>query len=251
MAGVFWHLKNGDLFERLSVADIQRLEQTSKFRQYKRGEPVYLPADLADGVLVLISGRIKLCQLTADGKQSIMTFVEPGELFGEFALVGNRSRDEYAEAVLPSQIVLIPKLEMDALMARYPDITIGITKIMGFRRQRIERRLRNLLFQSNRKRLIHLMLELIERYGERTPEGIRLGIKLTHLEMANVIGSTRETVTVVLGQLQTEKRIQVIRRQITILDLPALAAEVDEPEPRVQVVPSTPSAAEYPALSAK
>jgi CRP-like cAMP-binding protein len=157
-----------------------------------------------------------------------MTFIEPGEIFGEFAVLGGNARDEYAEAVLNSQFVLIPKQEMWSLMERYPEVSLGISKIFGFRRRRIERRLRNLLFQSNRKRLIHLLLELMEQYGQRVENGVRLNIKLTHLEMANVIGSTRETVTVVLGQLQAENLIQVVRRQITITDLKRLEAEVAE-----------------------
>jgi CRP-like cAMP-binding protein len=76
-----------------------------------------------------------------------------------------------------------------------------------------------------------LLLELVERYGEPVDDGVRLNIKLTHLEMANVIGSTRETVTVVLGQLQAENLIRVVRRQITIVDLEKLASEVDERSP--------------------
>lgn len=228
MAETFWHLKNFSLFEHLQLSDIEHLESVSKYRQLSRGEPVYLPADLADGVLVLISGRVKICQITPDGKQSIMTFIEPGEIFGEFAVLGGNAREEYAEAVLNSQFVLIPKQEMCSLMERYPEVSLGISKVVGFRRRRIERRLRNLLFQSNRKRLIHLLLELMERYGQQVEDGVRLNIKLTHLEMANVIGSTRETVTVVLGQLQAEKLIQIVRRQITLTDLKKLTAEIAE-----------------------
>ncbi len=231
MAESFWHLKNCCLFEQISPQDIQRLESVSKFRQLRRGEPVYLPADLADGVLLLVSGRVKICQITSDGKQSILTFIEPGELFGELAILGNQSRGEYAEAVMNSQMVAIPKQEMLSLMHRYTEISAGISKIIGFRRQRIERRLRNLLFQSNRKRLIHLLLELVERYGQTVPNGVKLSIKLTHLEMANVIGSTRETVTVVLGQLQNEGLIQVERRQVIIRQMAKLAEEVDEESP--------------------
>ncbi len=240
MAESYWHLKNCILFEHLAVADIERMESVSKFRQIKRGEPVYLPADFADGVLVLISGRVKICQITADGKQSIMTFIEPGELFGEFAVIANDARNEYAEAIINSQVALVPKQEMLAIMERFPAISIGISKIIGFRLQRIERRLRNLLFQSNRKRLIHLLIELVERYGQPTEGGIRINIKLTHLEMANVIGSTRETVTVVLGHLQEENLIQIERRQITVTNLEKLATEVDERTPKVKRAESGP-----------
>ena len=230
----FWHLKNVALFEHLSPADIQLLESNSRIRQLRRGETVYAPSDSAEGVLLLVSGRIKISQRNADGKQTILTLIEPGELFGELAILDGQVRGEYAEAVMNSQVVFIPKPLLLTLMGRYPEVSVGISKIIGFRRQRIERRMRNLLFQSNRKRLIHLLLELVERYGQPTDGGVRLNIKLTHLEMANVIGSTRETVTVVLGQLQHEGLIRVVRRQLTITNLAALATEVDEQLPKLR-----------------
>lgn len=123
-----------------------------------------------------------------------------------------------------------------------PDLTLGITKLIGTRRRRVERRLRNLLFHSNRERLIFLLIELIEQYGRRVEGGIELSIKLSHQEMANIIGSTRETVTVVLGELQKEGLILIARRRVKILDLPRLAqqvgATVSLPEPKIVTPPT-------------
>ena len=73
-----------------------------------------------------------------------------------------------------------------------------------------------------------MILELTETYGEQTEDGINLGIKLSHQEIASLIGSTRETVTVVLGQIQQEGKIKTARRRIVVKDLQALAAEVKE-----------------------
>ncbi len=232
MADFYWFLKNCDLFSQLTSNDIQRLESVSKTRTFKRGEPVYLPSQAADGVLLVGQGRIKLCFTTPEGKQSILNFIESGELFGELALLDSGRRDEFAEAVETTTLVLIPKAEMLAMMARYPHLQNGITKLIGMRRQRIERRLRNLLFRSNRERIIHLLLEMAEKYGQPTGLGLELSIKLSHQEIASIIGSTRETVTVMLGQLQTENRIKIARRRITILNLNQLRHEVREPDRR-------------------
>ena len=122
---------------------------------------------------------------------------------------------------------------MQAIIQKYPRIVLGITKLIGMRRQKVERRLKNLLFRSNRERVIHLLLELSEKYGEQHPSGISLMIRLSHQEMAGVIGSTRETVTVVLGQLQSEKLIEISRRKIIITDLQKLAHEVNEVVPKI------------------
>jgi len=119
---------------------------------------------------------------------------------------------------------------MERLMHEIPHVSLGITKMIG---KRIERRLRNLLFLSNRDRLTHLLLELAEEYGRRTNEGVELGVKLSHQELANVIGSTRETVTVVLGELQSEGLVKVGRRRIVLLNSKKLANNVlrDDPIP--------------------
>ena len=158
----------------------------------------------------------------------ILNFIDSGELFGELSLLGSSERQEFAEAIEHCRVVLIPKSAMLKLMASYPHINVGVTKLIGARRQRIERRLRNLLFRSNRERVVHLLIEMAEKYANRTAEGLELKIKLPHQEMASIIGSTRETVTVMLGQLQTEGLIKIARRRITIIDLARLSNEVNE-----------------------
>ena len=246
MADNVWYLKRCDLFEQLPQEELRHVEGRSRIRRFARSSPVYLPSEHADGVLLLLSGRVKICSFTADGKQGILTFIENGELFGELSILEEGEREEYAEAVEASSIMLIPGAEMQRLLARYPQISLGITKLMGMRRRRIERRLKYLLFHSNRQRLVHLILELADDYGIRTPDGIDLGIKLSHQDLANIIGSTRETVTVILGELQKEGSLKIRRRKILIIEPDRLSSEVDvkpkhrsTEKPRRTLTPST------------
>ena len=227
MSSTYWHIRNCQLFHKLSPEEIQYLEADSRYRKAKKNEPIYLPADYADGVVLLISGRVRICHITPDGKQSILVFIEPGEIFGELALVGAEKREEFAEAAEKSELVLIPRQSIEKLMVTHPELTLGISKVIGMRRQRVERRLKNLLFRSNRERLVHLILELVEQYGHRNGNTVDIGIKLSHQELANIIGSTRETVTVVLGQLQNEGLISLSRRKITVNQLDKLTADVE------------------------
>jgi len=231
MSEKLWYLKNCPLFDRLSADELRQIERVSRARTFPRKTPVYLPADESDNVFLLASGRIKLCHLTPEGKQSILAFIDPGELFGELAMIDDGDREEYAEAIENSTVVMIPRETVTQMMERHADLTLGVTKMIGLRRRRIERRLKNLLFLSNRERLIHLLLELAEQYGEETSQGVRLGIKLSHQDLANVIGSTRETVTVVLGELQLEGLVKVGRRKIELVKPESLAASVHRPPP--------------------
>lgn len=233
MSGSLWYLKRCDLFEKLAPAEVERLEQRAQVRNFARKGLIYLPNDQADAVLLLAKGRVKIVNITAEGKQSILAFIEPGELFGELAVFGPGEREEFAEVMDPATVVLIPAAEMRRLMESHPDVSLGITKLMGLRRRRIERRLRHLLFRSNRERLIHLLLELAEQYGCQTPTGVTLSIRLSHQDLASVIGSTRESVTLVLGELASEGIVDVSRRQLVIASLKKLAASVAVEPPEV------------------
>lgn len=231
MTEELWYLKQCDLFRRLAPEQIARLEPLCRSRQFKRGEPVYLPSDAAEAAMVLAEGRVKIGSLTADGKQTILAFVDPGELFGELEALDGGPREEFAEAAEKSTVVLLPASVLRDLLEQDPTLAMGVTKLIGLRRRRIERRLKSLLFRSNRQRLVSLLLELADQYGQTStdPPGVRLGIKLSHQDMASVIGSTRETVTVVLGELQSEGLVSVGRRQIVLADPERLARASDGP----------------------
>ncbi len=236
MSENYWYIKTCELFNQVTPEDLAWLESKSTMKKFKRGESVYMPKDSSDGILLVATGRVKICHMTPEGKQSILGFVDPGEIFGELALLDNGQRENSAQAAEKTTLVMIPRSELLSVVQKYPSIVLGVTKLIGMRRQRVERRLRNLLFRSNRDRLIHLLLELAEKYGQPGENGIQLQIRLSHQEMASIIGSTRETVTVVLGQLQSEKLLTIARRRILLHSLERLAKEVNEPVPRVKPV---------------
>jgi len=229
----FWYLKNCDLFERLSPEEVARIESRSRSRSFKRGGLIYLPSDRGDAVLLLTSGRVKIYHLTAEGKQALLAFVDPGELFGELALLDSGQREEFAEAMEDTSVVRIPREEIHRLIEAHPTVSVGVTRLMGLRRRRVERRLKSLLFRSNRERLIHLLIELAEKYGRPQADGLLIGIKLSHQDLASMIGSTRETVTVILGELQSEGNLIIKRRQIILTQPESLAAGLDLPAPEI------------------
>ena len=241
MGEKYWYLKNCELFAQLTPEQIARVEASSHAKKFARGSLIYLPSDAGESVLLLTAGRVKIYHITGEGKQALLALIDPGELFGEVALVDGGEREEFAEAMQTTTLIRIPGAEIRRLMEEHPQVALGVSKLMGLRRQRIERRLKSLLFRSNRERLIHLLLELADKYGRRTAEGVELGIKLSHQDLASIIGSTRETVTVVLGELQTEGSLIIRRRQIVLTRMEHLAASIEQRPPMIP--PPPPSAA--------
>lgn len=241
MGDQFWYLKHCDLFERLSPEDVARVEARSKVRSFKRGDLIYLPNDSGNSLLLLTAGRVKIYHITGEGKEALLAIIDPGEIFGELAVFDGGQREEFAQTMEASKLILIPNDEIQRLMETCPEVSIRVTKLMGLRRKRVERRLKSLLFRSNRERLIHLLIELVEKYGRQTPDGVQIGIKLSHQELASIIGSTRETVTVILGELQQENAVIVKRRQIILRNADQLAASIGLAPPELPAVDNRPA----------
>lgn len=242
MSDKIWFLKQCGLFERLTPAECQRLSHHALMRTFKRGAIVYSPTEPGQTVLVLASGRVKIKDLTPDGKETILAFIEPGEIFGELALLDGEARSEYAEAFEDAQILAIPREELLWLMERRPDVSLAITKLVGLRRKRIENRLRNVLFLPSRDRLVRLLVELMDSHGDRDGNQCTIRLPLSHQELASLIGVTRETVTIVLGQLQAERLIQIQRRRLMVLDCRRLEQEGNQeasPIPKARPSPQT------------
>jgi len=224
MSEKLWCLKGCSLFERLSSAELARLEVHSRIRTFPAGSMISLPGADDQFVFLLAEGLAKICHHTPDGKESILSLVAPGELFGELAILDNdKDREECVKSVERATVVMIPTEQVRRLMAEDADVSLGFTKIVGLRRRRIERRLSNLLFHSNRDRLIHLLLDLAEQFGREADNGIRLRVRLSHQDLANLIGSTRETVTILLGRLRAEGSVAGGRCRIVLKNPERLA----------------------------
>jgi CRP-like cAMP-binding protein len=218
-----WYLRKCDLLKSLPPERLQNIESRCRLDRFTKGASVYLPVDTSDAVYVLAKGRVKICHITNEGKQSVLSFIDPGEMFGEMAVFDLGPREEYAEATKESTVVRIPRSQLEALFREEPGFASRLTQLIAQRRRKAERRLKNLVFLPNRDRLLHLLLELAEKYGVASADGLQLNTNLSHQDLASTIGSTRETVTLVLGELQTRGLVRVGRRKITLLQPQALS----------------------------
>jgi CRP-like cAMP-binding protein len=154
MESKLWYLKRCDLFEKLTPEQANRLDHHALVRTFKKRAIIYSPTEPGESVMVLAGGRIKIKDITPEGKETILAFIEEGEIFGELALLDDEQRQEYAEAVEDSQVLVIPRGDLLWLMELRPDVALSVTKLIGFRRRRIENRLRNVLFLSGRERMV-------------------------------------------------------------------------------------------------
>jgi CRP-like cAMP-binding protein len=222
--GAVWYLKRSGLFEHLTPTQADRLERNALARSFERGNVIYAPEDSGESVFLVTHGRIKIKDITPDGKESIIAFIDEGELFGELALVDDEPRREYAEAACDARVLLFQRVDLKWLMQQRPDFALSVTKLVGLRRRRIENRLRNILFLPSAERLMRLLAELAQSHGERHERQCMITLPLSHQDFAGLIGVTRETVTGILGKLRADGLIQIRRRRVVIVDMDRLHA---------------------------
>lgn len=185
-------------------------------KEYKKGQPIFFAGDSSEAIYLLKSGMVKIYWINVEGKELTLAFLKPGEIFGELALIDEPTRDTAAIAYEDSIICIMGKKAMLELMADMPDIILRVMKIIGFRRKVVENRLQDLLFKNAHCKLAELILNLGEEYGTRDLKGTLIGIKLTHRELANLVGTNRETVSFAIGDLKKEGLIEIEGKRIII-----------------------------------
>lgn len=209
------------------ASQLAAIESQSRWKKFRKGTPIYLPGERADSIFIVADGLVKLCHLTPDGKASTLAFIKQGEVFGELSLLDSGMRGEYCVAAADTSIIRVPREALLPYMEANMQFIVAVTKIIGCRRKRIENRLKSLLFASNQQRLVHLLLDLAEQFGAAVEDGIRISLKLSHQELANLIGTTREAVTIMLGRMKAEGLVGGKRECVVLTDISRLASSVD------------------------
>jgi len=213
-----WYLKHIRLSDGISPSDMQEMEKITHMEEVKKRQPLYLPGDPSSNVYLLKKGRVKIANTAPSGKEVTFEILEPGEVFGELEVLENTPRSTSAEALDDTLICAIPRKEFDQYLAMHPNVTVKLTKLIGLRLRKILSRVEDLVFRDVPARLAHLLLGLSKTDGVADKQGIRLRAKLTHQEMANLIGCSRETVSTIIGQFRDQRFLQIDGRTIIILN---------------------------------
>ncbi len=218
-----WYLQNINLFAGMPRDEMLEIERITMMETVKRRQPIYLPGDPGDKVFLLKTGQVKLSRITEDGKELTLTILHPGDIFGELEVLDDSPRDAMAEALEDTSLCVMRRQDFESLLKRRPDLTIKLTKLMGLQLKSIENRVEDLVFKDVPSRLAGLLLQLSQEFGVKEEHGLRLRTKVTHQEMANLIGSTRETVTATLGDFRRAGLVELDRHEIIIKNTQRLA----------------------------
>lgn len=223
-SGRFWCVREFSLAEALEARQREELDAFMQHVQYRKGETIYFPGDPSDTVYTLHNGRVRLDHLDESGKRLTFAIVGPGQVFGETALAGEEKRRWIAEAMEDTTLCIVHKNDLMRFAEQNPKFAMTITKLIGSRMVEVENKLENLLFRGVRARLANTLLALAQEYGRETDEGVCIELGLTHQELAHLIGSTRETTSATLGDLEDEGLLHKRRGEIAVPDMDRIRA---------------------------
>jgi len=217
-------LRKCDVLSESSPEALQRLVAGLSVGSYRPRQVIYLPGDRAQGVHFLIGGRIKISKVTRDGKELTLAYRNEGDFFGEPCLLDGGPREEMAEAMDASTTIEVPRETLDDLLKADGGAAYKFARALIVRRKDLETRVEQLIFKDVGAKLAELLLSLGQEHGVSDQRGLVVGLKITHQEMANLIGSTRETVSLTLSQFKRKGLIQTEGRRVILSDPEGLRA---------------------------
>ncbi|WP_227766894.1 Crp/Fnr family transcriptional regulator [Zhaonella formicivorans] len=211
-------LKRIPIFSDLSEEHLEELNKVILVRRYKKGMLVFVEGEPGDALYFVRKGVIKLSKTMEDGREQILHFVKDGDIFAEVLLFDGGPFPATAEVMEEAEVGIIRNKDIDNYLRQHPDIALQILKIMSKRLRRAQAQIRDLALNNTYGRLVNTLLKLANEYGEKTPEGTKINLVLGQQDLANMIGSSRETVARFISDLKKSKVIAVHRQYITILN---------------------------------
>jgi len=207
------------LFCNMSPAAMKTLDAIKFTSLYPKGSTLFVEGEDPRGVFILCSGRAKLTTSSSEGRTLIVKLAEPGEVLGASATILGRPYEVSAETLEPSQLNFIKRDDFLRFLTSHTEACMHTAQQLSEKYQSAQREIRSLgLAQSTSEKLGKLLLEWCALHGEVTPGGTRLKVLLTHEEVAQMIGTTRETVTRLLSEFKRKKIIEVKGSTILVVN---------------------------------
>lgn len=209
------------IFSGLGSEEMSLIVAHARSMRKARGEFIYMPGDRADVVYILRQGRVKLSVLSESGKEIAIDIIQPGEIFGEFALVDESLRSNMAQALDDILLWVFSKRDFTQLIASQPKLALSYIRLVGDRRRRMEKKLSDITSKAVSARVCELLHELATS-AEIETTGHDYLVPLTHHDVASLIGAARQTTTTVLNDLERRAIIELGRGWIRIKRLKEL-----------------------------
>jgi len=213
-------LQRSPLFRGLSPPTLERIAELAARRAYSNGEIVFSQGDAGDALYGVVTGRIRISAGAADGREIFLNIIEPGDTFGEIALLDGGSRTAAAVATMDSELVSIRREHFLAVLEREPRVALELLRLCGERLRWTSGQVEDAALLDVPARLAKRLLSLVHMHGQQAPN--RVTLRISQEELANFLGVSRQVVNQYLQGWKRHGWVDVGRGSVTVLNEAAL-----------------------------
>lgn len=211
-----------ECFSNLPDDVLDALARCGSSRTFRKKSVLMQEGDKAEAVFFLVSGKVKLAKMNPEGQEKLLTIVRSGEMFGEISAFDGGMSPYQAEALEKVTVITVPLSQFVQLVETHPALALACIRIEAKRLRQAYRHMKNLALLDTHGRIAARLFKLCRDFGRQEGESIRIGLNLTRQEMAQLIGTSRETVSRVLAEYERMGIIEVDRHQIIVHDIEEL-----------------------------
>jgi CRP/FNR family cyclic AMP-dependent transcriptional regulator len=206
------------LFAALDDETAQQLILTMSSRQFSKGKEIFHEGDPGDSLYVITHGKVKLVRRSADGRESLLSVLGPGEMFGELSLFDPGPRLTSATTVNDTTLIALHNEDLRLFISRHPEVAMQMLAGLARRLRRTNEGLSDLVFTDVPGRVAKALLDLSARFGQPHNTGVRVTHDLTQEELAQLVGASRETVNKALADFAARGWLVLGAKSVTLLD---------------------------------
>jgi len=210
------------LFAALDPEGAAALRASLKETVVGKGEALFNEGEPGDRMYVILEGKVKLGQTSSDGRESLLGVLGPGEMFGELSLFDPGMRTSTATALTDAVVLGMGNEQLRPWLAGRPEVAAALLQALARRLRRTNEAMADLVFSDVPGRVAKALMDLGEKFGTVTPEGLMVTHDMTQEELAQLVGASRETVNKALADFAQRGWIRLETRQVLILDVERL-----------------------------
>jgi len=211
-----WYLENFNLFGELKQNSMMELNKISSMKEVEKNQPIYFPHEPSSSIFFLKTGRVKISKYNTDGKEMVVAFINPGEVFGEMSYLDEGERTDIAVTMDPSLICAINKDDFSQFVEKNPTLNKRLTRIIGLKLKSYSERIEDLIFKDAKQRVISFLIKISNDNGKQIGDQIFVKPFLKHQDIADLTACARQTVNDVLTDLREKSIIDFDRKKLVI-----------------------------------
>lgn len=206
-------------FSLLTEQELELINKIAADQKFKKGEYIFFEGEVGNKFYIIKNGQLKLTKMIENGDEQILNIFSANDIIAEIVAFDKGNYPASAITMTDTEVIVFNQSDLEDLILKHPTIGIKLLREMSHRLRRAQANVRDLALKDSSARVAGLLIFLAEKYGEESDDIIILDISLTQQELASMIGSSRETVSRILGQFENESLIKTSRKKIEIHQL--------------------------------